>query len=99
GSSAGQRPVPAAMGTPPRHRCCPRERRFAMPTKKKSAKDDRSLIEGGEDYPVRELAVATGIPLDEAEALAEKHGAGTDKAAKAARGMQREDAANDDKPA
>ena len=63
-----------------------------MGQKSKSAKPDRSLVEGGEDYPVRELAVATGISVDEAEALAEKHGAGSDKAARAAREMQREDA-------
>jgi hypothetical protein len=57
-------------------------------TKPEKAKADRSLVEGGEDYPVRELAVATGISVDEAEALAEKHGEASDKAAKAARDMQ-----------
>lgn len=55
------------------------------------AKPDRSLVEGGEDYPVRELAVATGISVDEAEALAEKHGAASDKAAREARDIQREE--------
>lgn len=53
---------------------------------------DRSLVEGGEDYPVRELAVATGISVDEAETLAEKHGAASDKAAEEARAMQQQDA-------
>jgi hypothetical protein len=62
-------------------------------TKKASAtkaKPDRSLVEGGEDYPVRELAVATGISVDEADALVEKHGLSSGKAAEAAREMQRE---------
>lgn len=61
-------------------------------TKPDKAKADRSLFEGGEDYPVRELAVATGISVDEAEELAEKHGAASDKAAKEAREIQREEA-------
>lgn len=37
-------------------------------------KADRSLIQGGEDHNVRELAVTAGIPVDEAEELVEKHG-------------------------
>ena len=59
-------------------------------TKPQKTEADRSLVEGGEDYPIRELAVATGISVDEAEALAEKHGAASDKAAKEARAMQQE---------
>ena len=58
----------------------------------KKVKPDRSLVEGGEDYPVRELAVATGISVDEAEELVEKHGESSDKAAKEAREIQREEA-------
>ena len=59
-------------------------------TKPQKAEADRSLVEGGEDYPVRELAVATGISVGEAEALAEKHGAASDQAAREARQMQDE---------
>ena len=64
-------------------------------TNPEKAKADRSLIEGGEDYPVRELAVATGISVDEAEALADKHGAASDKAALEARQMQQDEARED----
>ena len=64
-------------------------------TNPQKAEADRSLIEGGEDYPVRELAVATGISVDEAEALAEKHGAASDQAAREARRMQQDEARED----
>ena len=37
-------------------------------------KTDRSLIEGGENHQVRELAVATGLSFDQADALVEKYG-------------------------
>lgn len=50
---------------------------------------DRSHYAEGEEYPVRELAVATGISTDDAEALIEKHGLSNGKAAEAAREMQR----------
>ena len=61
------------------------------------ARPDRSHYQEGEEYPVRELAVATGISVDEAEALVEKHGVSSGKAAQEARVMQREqDAAEED---
>jgi hypothetical protein len=66
----------------------------SKPTTKKTsttkAKPDRSYFQEGEEYPVRELAVATGISVDEAEALIEKHGVSGGKAAEEARKMQRE---------
>lgn len=60
------------------------------------AEPDRSHYQEGEEYPVRELAVATGISVDEAEALVEKHGVSNGKAAQAAREMQREQAAEEE---
>ena len=64
----------------------------AKNTKGAGAEADRSLYAEGEEYPVRELAVATGISTDDAEALIEKHGLSSGKAAEAARDLQREQA-------
>lgn len=56
--------------------------------KTKNAKPDRSLIEGGEDHEVRELAVATGLSVDEASSLVERHGDNPEKLTEEAQAMR-----------